>query len=56
MTQVASADLSTISRQMQLSAACFSSSDILSAALQLFYKNYIFQPKKALRNVGIRRI
>lgn len=41
---------------MQLSAACFSSSDILSAALQLFDKNYIFQLKKALRNVGIRGI
>ena len=51
-----STDLSTISRQMKLSAACFNSSDILAAALQLFNNNYIFQPRKALRSVGIRGI
>lgn len=51
-----SADLSTMTRQMQLSAASFNSSDILAAAMQLFGKNYIFQPKKALRSVGIRGI
>lgn len=51
-----STDLSTISRQMKLSTACFNSSDILAAALQLFNNNYIFQPRKALRSVGIRGI
>lgn len=51
-----STDLSIINRQIQLSTACFNSSDILAAALQLFKKNYFFQSRKALRSVGLRGI
>lgn len=49
-----SSDLSSITRQLHLPAACSNSTDILAAALKLLGQNFL--PGQALRSVGVRAI